>query len=88
MHGETVHGWLVDTQYKEVIATLAHSPYHDRSSWADNEPGTEEAETLCDDCIKALKTIIFLKGLTDAYTEYNDQLANAFVKNSDTYPKR
>jgi hypothetical protein len=64
------------------------SPNHDRSNWVDGKPGTKEAETLYDDCIEALKAIIFLEGLTDQYKEYNTRLANAFAENNDIYPKR
>jgi hypothetical protein len=82
-HGEAGHGWPVDAHYKEAIAVLARSPNHDQSSWADGDPGTDKAETLYEECAKALKAVIFLEGLADAHKEYNDGLANVFTKNSN-----
>merc|ERR1712086_294572 len=87
-HSEAGHGWPVDAHYKEAVAALAVSPDHDRTRWTGGEPPADEEEALYDDCIEALKAVIFLEGLTEKYKEYNDRLANAFAENNDIYPKR
>ena len=87
-HSKAGHGWPIETHYKKAIATLAHPPDHDRSNWTNGEPPAEEGKTLDDDCVEALKAIIFLNGLTDQYKEYNDHLANAFAESNDICPKR
>ena len=50
-------------------------------------PPAEEGDTFYDNCIEALKVVIFLEGLTDRYKEYDDHLANAFAENNGIYPK-
>ena len=87
-HSKARHGWPVKPHHKEAIAALAHSPDHDRSNCTAGKPPAEEDKTLYKDCVKALKAIIFLKGLTDQYKEYNSRLANAFAESNCIYPKR
>jgi hypothetical protein len=87
-HIKAGHGWSVEAHYKKAIAVFAQTPDHDKSGWTDNKPGPDKAKTLYDNYITALKAIIFLEGLLNTYNEYNDQLANAFAKNNNIYPKR
>ena len=81
-HSKAGHGWPVETHYKEAVAALTRSPDHDRSNWTNGKSPAREGETLYDDCVEALKAIIFLEGLTDQYKEYTDRLAKPFAGNN------
>ena len=86
-HNEAAHNRPVDTHCREEVTRVAALPKFDRSSWSEGEPNNETATLLYENCVDAFQATIFLKGLPDAYKEYNDRLKNAYTEGTDIYSK-
>ena len=52
------------------------------------EPQGDEAQALYDYCANAFQAMVFISGLSDAYSEYKARLENAQAEGIDLYPKR